>query len=87
MEHALWRVVPIAVVTLGLLVTPAGVAVGAAVAVGTAITASAFSAQTCTPTTVVVGNVSYYSCGGTWYTRQYQGGNVTYVMVNAPPGY
>ena len=65
----------------------AGVAVGAAVAVGTAITASAFSAQTCTPTTVVVGNVSYYSCGGTWYTRQYSGGNVTYVVVNAPPGY
>jgi hypothetical protein len=87
MEHALWRVVPVAVLTLGLLVTPAGVAVGAAVAVGTAITASAFSAQNCTPTTVVVGDVSYYSCGGTWYTRQYSGGNVTYFVVNAPPGY
>ena len=62
MEHVLWRVVPVAVLTLGLLGTPAGVAAGA---VGTAITASAFSAQTCTPTTVVVGNVSYYSCGGT----------------------
>ena len=87
MKHVLWRVVLFVVLTLGLLGTPAGVAVGAAVAVGTAITASAFSAQTCTPTTVVVGNVSYYSCGGTWYTRQYSGGNVTYVVVNAPPGY
>ena len=65
----------------------AGMAVGAAVAVGTAITASAFSALTCTPTTVVVGAVSYYSCGGTWYTREYQGGNVTYVVVNPPAGY
>jgi hypothetical protein len=31
--------------------------------------------------------VSYYNCGGTWYNRGYQGGNVTYIVVNAPPGY
>jgi hypothetical protein len=64
-----------------------GLAVGAAMAVGTAITASAFSALTCSPTTVIVGGVSYYQCGGTWYSRGYEGGNVTYIVVNAPAGY
>jgi hypothetical protein len=63
-----------------------GLAVGAAMAVGTAITASAFNALTYPPP-VLINGVSYYNCGGTWYSRGYQGGNVTYIVVNAPPGY
>jgi hypothetical protein len=63
-----------------------GLAVGAAVAVGTAITASAFSAMTC-PAPVIINGVYYYNCNGAWYSRAYQGGSVTYVVVNTPPGY
>ncbi len=63
------------------------VAVGAAYAIGTAISASAFYALPCTATTVVVGGVSYYQCGTTWYSQAYSGGDVTYVVVNPPEGY
>jgi hypothetical protein len=31
--------------------------------------------------------VSYSDCGGTWYQPAYSGGDVTYVVVDAPPGY
>ena len=43
-------------------------------------------AMTCPPP-VTVGGVPYYRCGGTWYSPAYQGGNVTYVVVNPPQGY
>jgi cysteinyl-tRNA synthetase len=46
-----------------------------------------FSALSCQTTTVVVGAVSYYQCGPTWYNRRYMGGSTTYVVVNTPPGY
>lgn len=33
---------------------------------------------------VVQGNVAYLQCGTVWYQPQYQGSDVTYVVVNAP---
>jgi hypothetical protein len=65
-----------------------GTAVAAtAYAVGTAITASAYATLPCTSTTVVVGGVTYYRCGSTWYNQAYSGSGVTYVVVNPPAGY
>jgi hypothetical protein len=43
--------------------------------------------MSCTRTSVVVDGITYYSCGGDWYQSTYSGGSVTYVVVNAPPGY
>lgn len=68
------------------------VAAGAAVvagayAVGTMINAATYSSLSCTPTTVVVGGVTYSQCGSAWYQPTYSGGDVTYVVVNPPPGY
>ncbi len=59
----------------------------AAVAVGTALTVSAFNSMTCNPTTVYVNGVAYYQCGSTWYNQAYQQGDVVYVVVDTPPGY
>lgn len=59
----------------------------AAVAVGTALTVSAFNSMTCNPTTVYVSGVAYYQCGSTWYNQAYQQGDVVYVVVDTPPGY
>lgn len=59
----------------------------AAIAVGTALTVSAFNSMTCNPTTVYVNGVAYYQCGATWYNQAYQQGDVVYVVVDAPPGY
>ena len=28
----------------------------------------------------------YYNCGGAWYAPQYQGSDVTYVVVEQPAG-
>jgi hypothetical protein len=66
-----------------------GFAAGAASAltIGAVLSASDFADQPCTPTTVVVEGVTYYRCDSTWYTRAYQGGDVTYVVVGPPPGY
>jgi hypothetical protein len=55
--------------------------------VGATLTAVTFRSLTCTSTVVVVNGVTYYSCGGTWYSRGYQTGSVTYIVVNAPPGH
>jgi len=62
----------------------AGLAVAGAVAVGTAITASAFQALSCPMTPAVVGGNTYYKCGSTWYQPAYQGSQVNYVVVNPP---
>ena len=56
-------------------------------AVGATLTAATVRALTCTTTTVVVGGVTYYSCGPTWYKRGYSGGSVIYIVINAPAGY
>jgi hypothetical protein len=34
--------------------------------------------------TTVVGGVSYYQCGGSWYAPQMDGTSVTYVVVSPP---
>ena len=66
----------------------AGAAVVAgAYAVGTMINAANYSALPCTPTTVVANGITYSQCGSTWYQPTYSGGDVTYVVVNAPSGY
>ena len=36
------------------------------------------------PTPVVVSGATYYQSGSTWYQPVYQGGQVTYVIVNPP---
>ena len=66
-----------------------GFAAGAitALTVGAILSATAFANQSCTPTSVIVGGVTYYQCGPNWYTRAYQGGDVNYVVVDPPPGY
>jgi len=56
-------------------------------AVGATLTAATISAFTCTQTVVRVGAISYTRCGTHWYQPQYVGGNVTYIVVNTPPGY
>jgi hypothetical protein len=33
---------------------------------------------------VVVGGVTYYQVGSTWYQPMYQGGQVVYVVVQPP---
>jgi hypothetical protein len=51
------------------------------------LTRAAFSSLSCRSTVIVVNGISYYSCGGSYYERMYQGGTVVYVVVAAPPGY
>jgi hypothetical protein len=63
------------------------VAAATAIAVGTALTVSAFNSQACNTTVVSVGGVTYYQCGSNWYNQAYQDGDVVYVSVGAPPGY
>ena len=59
---------------------PVGVAAGVTAA---AIGSLAYSLPSgCTPYTYAG---PYYQCGNVWYQPQYQGSNVTYVVVN-PPG-
>jgi hypothetical protein len=54
------------------------------VVIGSTITAAAFSSMAVAPTPVVVSGVTYYQSGSTWYQPMYQGGQVTYVVVNPP---
>jgi hypothetical protein len=32
------------------------------------------------------GGNPYYGCGGAWYQPQYEGDNITYVVVEQPSG-
>ncbi|MBB5190873.1 hypothetical protein HNQ50_001596 [Silvimonas terrae] len=59
----------------------ATVAVTSAV-VGAILTPSQMPTSGCVQ--VMRGNTAYMQCGSTWYQPQYQGSNVTYVVVNAP---
>jgi hypothetical protein len=43
--------------------------------------------MSCTSTSSVIGGVTYYDCGGVWYNRVYSGGNVNYLVVDAPAGH
>ena len=56
----------------------------AGMVIGATITAAAFSAMAVPPAPVVVSDVTYYQSGSTWYQPMYQGGQVTYVVVNPP---
>jgi len=60
----------------------AGAVTGAVI--GSTMTAAAFSAMSTPTTQVVVGGVTYYQAGSTWYQPMYQGGQVTYVVVQPP---
>ena len=60
------------------------VAVAGAAVIGATLTAAAFSSMAVPPTPVVVGGVTYYQSGSTWYQQAYQGDQVTYVVVNPP---
>lgn len=55
--------------------------------VGRHLTAAVFRDLSCDPTTVVVDGATYTRCGDGWYQRAYSGGEVTYVVVEAPAGY
>jgi hypothetical protein len=56
----------------------------AGVAVGAAMSATAFRSLSCAPSTLVVGGTTYDQCGSSWYTRGYQGGSVTYIVTSPP---
>jgi hypothetical protein len=60
------------------------VAIGATVAVTSAIIGSTVYAlpPACVP--VQIGNVLYQQCGGAWYQPQYVGTSVQYIVVNPP---
>jgi hypothetical protein len=53
--------------------------------VGVSISFATFNTLSCT--TVYVDGATFYHCDSDWYTRAYHGGNVTYIVVNAPAGY
>jgi hypothetical protein len=60
------------------------VAVGATVAVTSAIIGSTVYSlpPACVP--VVIGNVVYQQCGSVWYQPQYVGTSVQYIVINPP---
>lgn len=57
------------------------------VVVGSAATVTYVTTLPCTAKVVDVNGVHYYSCGSTWYRRSYSGSDVTYIVVDPPPGY
>jgi hypothetical protein len=61
-------------------------AVGATVAVTAAVVGAIVTPAQLPPSCVQVnsGGVVYLQCGSTWYQPQYQGSNVTYLVVNQP---
>jgi hypothetical protein len=65
------------------------VAAGVALGVAAGVTAAAIGSLTyalpsgCASYTYSSSG-SYYQCGSVWYQPQYQGSNVTYVVVNSP---
>jgi hypothetical protein len=52
--------------------------------IGATLTAAAFNAQKSSCSSVSVNGMTYQQCGSTWYQPSYQGGNVTYIVVNPP---
>ncbi|MCU0573699.1 MAG: hypothetical protein MUC41_11985 [Syntrophobacteraceae bacterium] len=65
----------------------AGIAAGA-LAIGAIVSASQWGSMGCVPEAIVVGSVTLYRCGSNWYERVFEGsGDVTYIVVNPPPGY
>jgi hypothetical protein len=62
------------------------VARAAAVTAGVALTAAAVGSIAYSLPSGCSPYYGYYACGGVYYQPQYQGDNVTYVVVNAPEG-
>jgi hypothetical protein len=56
----------------------------AGMAIGSMMTAAAFSAQASSCSAVSINGLTYYQCGSTWYQPSYSGGSVTYIVVNPP---
>ncbi len=65
----------------------AGAAVGAAVGYAAAANPVYVTALPCSPILVTMNGTSFYQCGTTWYNRTYVSGNLSYVVVDPPPGY
>jgi hypothetical protein len=65
---------------------PVATAVGvtAAATVTAAVVGSIVNTLPAGCTVTVINGVSYNQCGSTWYQPQYSGGDVQYVVVNAP---
>jgi len=55
--------------------------------VGTRLSVRSYNALTCHRTFIVHGGITYYHCGTVWYNQFYYGGQVTYIVVETPPGY
>ena len=64
-----------------------GAAFVAGTAVGAAATRTYVTTLPCDYTTAFINGSTYYQCGSTWYSRGYVNGNVTYVVVQPPPGF
>lgn len=60
-------------------------AVGATVAVTSAVVGSMVRTLPPSCSAVVVNGMTYQQCGGAWYQPQYAGSSVQYVVIN-PPG-
>ena len=50
------------------------------------MTADELRARSCAQRTVVRAGATYRGCGAAWFKREYRGGRLGYVRVNAPPG-
>ena len=57
------------------------------VAVGAVASSNYVTNLSCTPTVVVVNNMTYYNCNSNWYTRGNVSGNVVYIVATVPAGY
>jgi len=62
----------------------AGMAVGAAAAVTSAVIGSVVYSVPPSCVTVARNGMDYYQCGSAWYQPQYSGSSVTYVVVDEP---
>jgi NDP-sugar pyrophosphorylase family protein len=63
---------------------PSVAGVVAATVVTAAVVGSIVSTLPPSCTTVYANGFAYQNCGGTYYQPQYQGSNVTYIVVNQP---
>ena len=55
--------------------------------VGVRLSVGSYHALTCRRTIIIHGGITYYGCGTVWYNQVYYGGQVTYIVVETPPGY
>ncbi len=55
--------------------------------VGVRLSVGSYNALTCRRTIIIHSGITYYGCGTVWYNQVYYGGQVTYIVVETPPGY